>query len=91
MSKVKMRPHKRLLASCVAMIVGVALSLHLWKHWPLLILSGISIVVLVVAIMTELGTLFFAFVVPAYGILVVMFSGLWFVVLRRRNFPTAVK
>lgn len=76
-----------------AMLTGVALSLHLWKHWPLLVLSAMSVGVVATMEMTEFGStkLFYKSVAVVYGILVFVVSGLWFVVLRRRHFPSAVK
>ena len=76
------------LASGGAMLVGVVLSLYLWKQRPLLVLSGMS-VLLVAALLTEFGStkMFFKTVALIYGSVAVVISGMWFLVLRRRHFP----
>ena len=76
------------LASGGAMLVGVVLSLYLWKQRPLLVLSGMS-VLLVAVMLTEFGStkMFFKTVALIYGSVAVVISGMWFLVLRRRRFP----
>lgn len=78
-------------ASLGAMVVGVVQCVRLWKHWPLVILSGMS-VLFIVELFTEYGSTAFYNAAPVvYGVGVVAISSAWFLVLRRRQFPAAVK
>ena len=71
----------------IAMLVGIVLSIGLWKHWPLLIIAGSS-VLLITAYATQFGSTAFREVVPvAYGIGVAAMSGFWFLSLRRQHVP----
>jgi hypothetical protein len=77
------------LASLMAIVSGIVLSLRLWRDWPLITLSGMSILFLV-EFFTEYGSTAFYNAVPVvYGVGVVAISGTWFLVLRRRRFPPA--
>lgn len=79
------------LALLVAMAAGIILSARLWKHWPLVILSGMS-VLFIAEIFTEYGSTAFYNAFPiVYGIGVVSITGAWFLVLRKRKFPTMAK
>jgi hypothetical protein len=80
-------------ASLGAMLVGIALSLRLWRHWPLLILSGMSIILTTTALLTEFGStkLFFRSVTVVYGVVVIVISCVWFWALRKRYYPAVVK
>ena len=79
------------IASIAAMVVGIILCVRLWKKWPLVILSGMSIL-FIAELFTEYGSTAFYNAVPiVYGVGVLVISGLWFLVLRRRHFPAAVK
>ena len=68
----------------IAMLVGIVLSVRLWNHWPLPVISACS--VLVVAIYApDFGTSGFQAAVPiAFGASVVAMCGYWFLKLRRR-------
>jgi hypothetical protein len=78
-------------ASFIAMLVGIVLSIFLWKHWPLIIIAGSS-VLFVTVYFTEFGSTAFREAVPlVYGIGVAAMSGVWFLFLRRRPFPPDLK
>jgi hypothetical protein len=72
-------------AALLAMLVGVVLIIRLWRHWPLPVISGCT--VLVIAIYSqEFGSPGFQKAVPiAYGVGVAAMSGYWFLSLRRRH------
>jgi hypothetical protein len=75
------------LASIVALVVGIVLALLLWKHWPLLLLAGMTIL-FVTEIVTEAGPVAFYNAVPLlYGIGSLVICGIWFSVLRAKAFP----
>lgn len=77
------------LASLVAMVSGIVLSVRLWKDWFLVTLSGMSVLFLA-EFLTEYGSTAFYNAVPVvYGVGVVAISGVWFLVLRRGRFPPA--
>ena len=79
-----------ILASFIAVLVGIVLSIRLWKHWPLLILAGISVLLTIMDFSTQYGSTAFRNAVSiVYGVGVAAMSGLWFLVLRRRHFPPA--
>lgn len=72
-------------AALLAMLVGMVLSIRLWRHWPLPVISVCT--VLVVAIyFPEFGSSGFQKSVPiAYGVGVAAMCGYWFLHLRRRH------
>lgn len=75
------------LASLAAMVVGIVLTVRLWKQWTLVFLSGAS-VLLTVELLIEYGSTTFYNAVPiVYGAGVVAICGAWFLVSRRRCFP----
>src|SRR5262245_7900353 len=78
-----------ILGSLVALVARIVLCVRLWKHWPLVILSGMS-VLLIARILTQYGGIaLFKRVAIVYSVGVVAISGLWFLALRRRHFPAA--
>jgi hypothetical protein len=80
-----------LLASFVTMLVGIVLSIFLWKHWPLIIIAVSSVLLARVYFKDIDSYTFQATVSLVYGIGVTAMSGLWFLFLRRRLFPPDVK
>ena len=76
-------------AALLAMLAGVALSIHLWRHWPLPVISACTALVVVVYF-PEFGSSGFQYAVPiAYGVGVAAVSGYWFLRLRRRYTSSA--
>jgi hypothetical protein len=74
-------------ASIAALVVGIVLSLLLWRHWPLLLLTGMTIL-FVAEIVTEAGTTALYNAAPfLYGIGSLAICGIWFFVVRGRTFP----
>ena len=74
-------------ASFIGMLVGIVLSIRLWEHLPLVILAGSS-VLLITEYFAQFGSTSFQEAVPmAYGVGVAVTSGVWFLSLRRRQFP----
>lgn len=77
------------LASFAALVVGVGLCIRLPNRWPLVILSGMS-VLFVAALLTGYGsTPFYYATAIVYGVAVVTISGVWFLILRRRGGRTS--
>lgn len=75
------------LGALAAMLVGLALSALLWKHWPLLILSAMTIL-FVAEVVTEYGSVALYNIAPLiYGIGTLVISGIWFAILRAKYFP----
>lgn len=75
------------LASLVAMVSGLVLTIRLWKDWSLIILSGMSLL-FIAELLSEYGSAAFYNAVPVvYGAGVVAISGAWILVLRRRCVP----
>lgn len=75
------------LASIGALVVGIVLTFLLWRHWPLPLLAGMTIL-FVAEIATEAGPVGFYNAVPfLYGIGSLAICGIWFSVLRARMFP----
>ena len=73
------------MASLGAMVVGIVYSVRLFNHWPLSILSLLS-VLFVAEFFTEYGSATFYNLVPiVYGVMTCIFTGLWFGVLRKRR------
>jgi hypothetical protein len=73
-------------ASIAALVVGIVLSLLLWRHWPLLLLTGMTIL-FVTEVVTEAGTTAFYNAAPfLYGIGSLAICGIWFFVVRGRAF-----
>jgi hypothetical protein len=79
-----------ILASYIAMLVGIVLSIRLWRHWPLIALAVLSVLHITETI-TGYGSTAFQNAVPvAYGVGVAAISGMWFLVLRSRSIPPVV-
>ena len=79
-----------ILASIIAMLAGILMTIRLWKHWPLMVIAGMT-VLLIADIFTEYGSVAFQNTVPiVYSVAASLMSGLWFLFLRRRRFPTAL-
>lgn len=75
-------------ASIAALVVGIVLSLLLWRHWPLLLLTGMTIL-FVAEVVTEAGTAALYNAAPfLYGIGSLAICGVWFVLLRGKAFAT---
>jgi hypothetical protein len=78
------------LASFAAMVAALVLSAILWRHWPLLILSGLTVLSVAVVAMVRGSEAFYNSAAILYGVGVVAMTGLWFLVLRKKHFPAAV-
>jgi len=76
------------LASFAAMVAALVLSMMLWKHWPLLILSALTVLSVAVIAVVHGSEAFYTSAAILYGAGVVAMTGLWFLVLRKRHFPT---
>jgi len=75
------------LVSIAALVVGIVLSLSLWRHRPLLLLAGMSIL-FVAEVVSEAGSVAFYNAAPfLYGIGSLAICGIWFAVLRGKTFP----
>lgn len=71
----------------MAMGVGIVLTIRLRQNWPLVILSGMSLL-FVAEFLTEYGSIaFYNAVSVIYGIGCLAISGVCFLVLRKRRFP----
>jgi hypothetical protein len=69
----------------IAMLVGVVLSILLWGHWPLPVISACTVLVIAIYL-REFGSSGFQRAIPiAYGVGVAAMSGYWFLNLRRRH------
>jgi hypothetical protein len=80
-----------IIISFIVMLVGVVLSIFLWKHWPLIIIAGSSVLFATAEFM-EFGLIGSRKPVSwVYGIGVAAMSGAWFLFLRWRPFPPDVK
>lgn len=84
-----------LLLSFVAMLTGIVLTFFNWKQWPLVLLSGMSILISS-ALATKFGstiviykfvTVLYALTV-AYGFVVLAITGVWFFALRQKHVST---
>lgn len=74
------------LLALAAIGLGVLLSLLLWRHWPLPVLSAASLLLLA-EIVGEYGPVAFYNAAPViYGLIVLAVSAAWFLFARRR-FP----
>lgn len=72
------------MASLVAMVVGIGFSIRFYHHWPLVVLSLLS-VLFIAEVVTEYGPAMLYNAVPIlYGISACGFSLAWFLVLRKR-------
>jgi hypothetical protein len=78
-------------ASIAAMVAALVLSMMLWRHWPLLILSALTVLSVAVIAMVHGSEAFYNSAAILYGVGVVAMTGRWFLVLRRRHFPAAVE
>lgn len=75
------------LAFIAAVVVGIVLSLVLWRHWPLLLLAAMTIL-FVAEIVTEAGNAALYNAAPfLYGIASLAICGIWFFVVRGKAFP----
>jgi hypothetical protein len=75
------------LASIAALVVGVVLSFVLWRHWPLPLLSVMTVLFLAELVL-EAGPVAIYNAVPfLYGIGTLVICGIWFSVVRGRMFP----
>ena len=63
----------------------------LWRHWPLVILSALTVLFVAVIVMVHGSEAFYNSAAILYGVGVVAMTGLLFLVLRKRHFPPAVK
>ena len=71
------------IATAGAMAVGLIQTLKNYKHWPLVVISVLS-VLLVMEIMTEFGPVWFYNSVPLiYGTVTCLLSIAWFTVIRK--------
>ena len=80
-----------ILAAGVAMLVGIALGIQLWRHWPLIALAGMSVLFITESLIGYGSVTLQNAVSIAYGAGATAMSGLWFLVLRKRHFPAAVE
>ena len=78
-------------ASFAAMVAALVLSMMLWRHWPLLILSALTVLSVAVIALVHGSEAFYNLAAILYGLGVVAMTGLWFLVLRKRHFPASVK
>ena len=78
-------------ASFAAMVAALVLSMMLWRHWPLLILSALTVLSVAVIAMVHGSEALYNSVAIAYGVGVVATTGLWFLILRKRHFPESVE
>lgn len=76
------------LASLVALIIGIVLSLLLWRHWPLPLLSGMTILFVAEMIVEAGPTMLYNAAPFLYGVGNLAICGIWFSVLRGKTFPT---
>lgn len=75
------------LAFIAALVVGIVLSLLLWRHWPLPLLAAMTIL-LGAEVILEAGPVAFYNGVPfIYGLGSLIICGIWFTVLRGKAFP----
>ena len=74
-------------ASFVAVVAALVLSMMLWRHWPLLILSALTVLSAAVVALVHGSEAFYNSAAILYGVGVVAMTGLWFLVLRKRHFP----
>jgi hypothetical protein len=73
------------LAALAAMLAGIVLSLMLWRHWPLPLLSALSLL-LVAEIVGEFGSVELYNAAPiVYGVVSLAISGICFVSGRNRR------
>ena len=77
-------------ASFAAIVAALVLSIML-RHWPLLILSALTVLSVAVVAMVHGSEAFYNSAAILYGVAVVAMTGLWFLVLRKRHFPAAVE
>ena len=73
------------MASLGAMVVGMIYTVRLFNHWPLSILSVLSILFMA-EFFTEYGSPTFYNLVPiVYGVIACIFAFAWFGVFRKRK------
>lgn len=70
-------------------VVALALSLKHWRHWPLPLLGALTVLLTILQLGTEFPSPVAVRVDAVYGLVVLMFSGLWFGANRWRQFPAA--
>ncbi len=72
------------LVALVAMAVGIGYTIRLYNHWPLVVLSLLS-VLFIAEVVTEYGSAKLYNAVPIlYGLSASGFSLAWFLILRKR-------
>lgn len=76
-----------ILVAFVAMLVGIVLSLRLWKHRPLIILAGMTVLLIAEFSFGYGSNAFQNAVAIVYGVAVAAMFVTWFLVLRREHFP----
>jgi len=73
------------IASIGAMIAGFVYTVILFKHWPLVVLSLLTLL-FVAEVVTEFGPVIFYNLVPViYGIITSIFGFLWFTAGRKHS------
>ena len=77
-------------ASIAAMVAALVLSMMLWRHWPLLILSALTVLSVAVIVMVHGSEAFYNSTAILYAVGVVVMVARWFLVLRKKHFPKAV-
>jgi len=71
------------LASIAAMIAGFIYAIILFRHWPLAVLSVLSLF-FVIEVITEFGPVLFYNLVPVvYGVITLIFALAWFAKYRK--------
>ena len=76
------------LASFVALLSGIVLCLRLWKHWPLVILSAMSVLFVAALFIGHGSATFYYAVSITYSAGVVAICARWFLILRTKGIPT---
>lgn|SRR5262245_64989741 len=79
-----------LLASFMALLVAIVLSVRLWRQPTLRWLTGMTFLLIPTLFITYGSTAFHTAVGIAYGVGVTGMCGLWFLALRRRHRPAAL-
>jgi hypothetical protein len=77
-----------ILIPAIAMIVGIALTLYIGTHWPLVVLAAGTILIVAGAFMESVPESVEMRGAIIYGFMVLVACILWFAVLRRKFFPS---
>ena len=72
-------------ASFVALIGGFALCIRLPKRWPLVTLSGMSVLFVLGLLIGSSSAAFYYAISIVYGVGALALSGMWFLILRGRE------